>query len=506
MLRKKRIALLGLMLESNSFAPVTGREDFLSRLYLAGIEFGEELRKEESKVPAELRSFCATMDTSMDWEPVPVLMGLVEAGGPIDHEFFLQTFAEMRDRLEAAMPLDAVYICNHGAMITTENRDPDRAIFEMVRSVVGADIPVVATLDLHGNVSDEMVEAVNLVVAYQTNPHVDMVPRGREAARAMLEMFDGLRPVASIIRLPVVPPTVTLLTEKGPYADLMNYGQSKAGGEILNVSILGGFAYADTPKNGLAIIVTARSDKAQAEAVARDIAEYAWRDYRRYDPKLASLEDAIRQAEAAGHDPSLPAVILADVADNPGGGANGNTTWILQALVKAKVKGAVLGIFNDPALAKEAFELGEGAKFRAVFNRVEPDEFSRRFEADVTVLKIRDGDCVGRRGFYANRRLNLGTTVLLDVEGVKVVVISIRTQCADPVFLEMMGIDIGKARCVVVKSRGHFRAGFDEFFGPDQVIEVDAPGLSSPMLSRFDFKYLPRPIFPVDRDVSWPLD
>jgi len=108
------------MLESNSFAPVTGREDFLSRLYLAGIEFGEELHKEESKVPAELRSFCATMDASMNWEPVPVLMGLVEAGGPIDHEFFLQTFAEMRDRLEAAMPLDAVYICNHGAMITTE--------------------------------------------------------------------------------------------------------------------------------------------------------------------------------------------------------------------------------------------------------------------------------------------------------------------------------------------------------------------------------------------------
>ncbi|TIP42682.1 MAG: M81 family metallopeptidase [Mesorhizobium sp.] len=504
MFRKKRIALLGLMLESNSFAPVTGRDDFLSRLYVAGLEMAEELRKDESKIPAEMHSFCATMDRSVEWEAAPILIGLVEAGGPIDHDFFAQTLEDMKARLEAAMPLDGVYICNHGAMITTRDRDPDGKIFEMTRSVVGKDCPIVATLDLHGNVSDRMVAAVNLVVAYQTNPHVDMVARGREAAFAMTSMLSGLRPASAVIRLPVCPPTVTLLTDKGPYADLMRYGQARSGGEIMNVSILGGFAYADTAKNGLCIIVTARSDHALAEAVARDIAEFAWRDYRRYDPHLTPLDEAVAKAVAAGQDPSLPAVILADVADNPGGGANGNTTWLLEALIKARANGAALGIFNDPALAREAMELGEGARFRAVFNRVEPDKFSRRFEANATVMRIRDGDCVGRRGFYANRRLDLGTTVLLDVEGVKVVVISIRTQCADPVFFEMMGIDISKARSIVVKSRGHFRAGFDEFFGPDQVIEVDAPGLSSPVLTRFDFKFLPRPIFPIDRDVVWP--
>jgi microcystin degradation protein MlrC len=275
-------------------------------------------------------------------------------------------------------------------------------------------------------------------------------------------------------------------------------------GDIVNVSILGGFAYADTPKNGLAIIVTARSGKPAAEAVARDIAEYAWRDHQRYEPSLTSLEAAVAQARRAGEDMSEQPVILADVADNPGGGANGNTIWILEALVTAGAQGAVLGIFNDAELAKEAAQLGEGAKFRAVFNRNPSDQFSRRFEAEATVLRIRDGDCVGRRGFYAGRRINVGTTALLDLGGVKVVVVSIRTQCADPVFLEMMGIDISKARAVVVKSRGHFRAGFDEFFGPGQVIEVDTPGLSSPILSRFDFKHLPRPVFPIDRDATWP--
>ena len=500
---KKRVALLGLMLESNSFAPVTGRDDFLKRLYVAGDEFRAELNRSESKIPAELLSFQATMNGSLEWEPVPILMGLVEAGGPIDHAFFEEVLVEMRTRLQAAMPLDGVYICNHGAMITTEERDPDGVIFDMVREIVGPDVPVVATLDLHGNVSDRMVEAADVVISYQTNPHVDMVARGQDAARALDEMFHGLRPGAAIIRLPVTPPTVTLLTAEGPYADLINYGRTRLTPDILNISILGGFAYADTPKNGLAIIVTARSGKAAAEKLAREIAEHAWKDHQRYVPRLTSLEDAVASAVRAGEDPSVTPVILADVADNPGG-ANGTTTWILEALVNAGAKGAVLGIFNDPALAREAMELGEGARFKAVFNRTEPDSFSRRFEADATVLRIRDGDCVGRRGFYAGRRLNLGATALLDLGGVKVVVVSIRTQCADPVFLEMMGIDISKARSVIVKSRGHFRAGFDEFFGHDQVIEVDAPGLSSPVLSRFDFKHLPRPVFPIDRDVAWP--
>ncbi|TIP34916.1 MAG: M81 family metallopeptidase, partial [Mesorhizobium sp.] len=124
--------------------------DFLSRLYVAGLEMAEELRKDESKIPAEMHSFCATMDRSVEWEAAPILIGLVEAGGPIDHDFFAQTLEDMKARLEAAMPLDGVYICNHGAMITTRDRDPDGEIFEMTRSVVGKDCPIVATLDLHG--------------------------------------------------------------------------------------------------------------------------------------------------------------------------------------------------------------------------------------------------------------------------------------------------------------------------------------------------------------------
>lgn len=493
-----RVAILGFMLESNRFAPVTTRDDFLAHLYLAGNEILTDLDATESAVMAEVLGFVGAMGARVEWVPVPILVARVEAGGPADHDFYTETLAEMRRRLEQAGPLDGVYVANHGAMITTACDDPDGEILSMVRAVVGPDVPVVGTLDLHANVSDIMVQAADVLIAYRTNPHVDMMERGAEAASCMIEMWQGLRPRAALIRLPLIPPTVTLLTSRGPYADLLDYGQAQVSPDILNVSILGGFAYADTAKNGLAILVTSRGSEAAARATAVDIARRAWADHERYRPSLTSLDDAVSQVLTS----SRP-LILADVADNPGGGGRGNTTWILEALVKAGATGVIMGIHYDPALAAAAHAAGDGADIDACFNSAEDHPDSRPFKARAWVRRLLDGDCVGRRGFYAGRRMSLGPTALLDLGGVEVVVVSVRTQCADPVFFEMVGLDIAAARAVVVKSRGHFRAGFDEFFDSDQVVEVDAPGLTSPVLTRFPFANLPRPVFPLDEDVSW---
>jgi microcystin degradation protein MlrC len=119
------------------------------------------------------------------------------------------------------------------------------------------------------------------------------------------------------------------------------------------------------------------------------------------------------------------------------------------------------------------------------------------------VLNTTDGRVVGRRGIWAGRALDLGPTCALRIGGITLVCVSRRKQCADPVFFEMHGLDIGAARTVVVKSRGHFRGGFDEFFTPDRVIEVDTPGLTSPVIERLPFKGLPRPVFPLDADANW---
>jgi microcystin degradation protein MlrC len=257
------------------------------------------------------------------------------------------------------------------------------------------------------------------------------------------------------------------------------------------------------PNAGSALWVTARRDKRLAYALAREIAELGWANRVRFYPRLTSLDEAVEKALAVGRNPSLPALAFADVADNPGGGGRGNTVFLLRAFYEAGVEGTLLGVFYDPPLAAEAHRQGVGARFEAQFNRSENTNFSEPYTAPVMVVALTDGVCVGRRGIYAGLRLELGPCAALQVGGVTVVVISHRVQCADPVFFEMMGLDIGRARSVIVKSRGHFRGGFDEFFAPEQIVEVDLPGLTSPMLNRFTWTRLPRPVIPLDEGVDW---
>ncbi|HTV44434.1 MAG TPA: M81 family metallopeptidase [Stellaceae bacterium] len=498
-----RVAILGFSIECNKFAPPATRAHFVARTYLEGDAILAEARAPTPSMLPETPGFVGAMDRSGGWMPVGIALAMAEPNGPVEHAFFAELLATIEHRLKAALPVDAVYICAHGAGLTTEEDDPDGLLFEGVRAIVGPEVPIAATLDLHANVSERMVRSIDAFIGYRTNPHLDMRERGAEAAAAIREMLAGLRPQNVLIRLPIVPPTVTMLTASGPYAEMIELGQRRMSAEILNVSVMGGFAFADTADNGLAIVVTARHDRRAAEVLAQEIAELGWANRARFIPHLTPLDAAVARAVAAGRDPSVPALAFADVADNPGGGGRGNTTYLLRAFCEAGVEGALFGIVYDPPLAAEAHASGVGARFEARFNRAETTNFSEPWTAAATVTALTDGNCIGRRGIYAGMRLALGPCAGLRIGGVTVVVVSHRVQCADPVFFEMMGLDIGAARAVAVKSRGHFRGGFDEFFGPDQIIEVDLPGLTSPMLNRFAWTRLPRPVIPLDDDVEW---
>ena len=497
------IALLGFSIECNKFAPPATKAHFIARTYLEGDAIIEEARSPNPTMLPEIPGFVAAMDAAGPWAPVGIALAMTEPNGPVEHSFFVELLDTITHRLEAALPVDAVYICSHGAGLTTEEDDPDGVLFERVREIVGPDIPIAATLDLHANVSERMVQSIDVFIGYRTNPHLDMRERGAEAAAAIRAMLGGLKPQRAFVRLPIVPPTVTMLTAAGPYAEMIDFGQSRMSPEILNVSVMGGFAFADTAKNGLTVVVTARHDKGAAEALAGEIAELGWANRARFFPQLTSLDEAVTKALVVGRDNSVPALAFADVADNPGGGGRGNTTFLLRAFYEAGVSGALLGVFYDPDLAAEAHRRGVSASFEARFNRSETTKFSEPYTAPATVVALTDGNCVGRRGIYAGLRLELGPCAALEIGGITVVVISHRVQCADPIFFEMMGLDIGRARSVVVKSRGHFRGGFDEFFGPDQIVEIDLPGLTSPMLTRFEWKRLPRPVIPLDQNVEW---
>jgi microcystin degradation protein MlrC len=495
-----RIAVLGFSIECNKFAPPATKAHFLARTYLESEDILKEARDPTPTMLPETPGFVAAMDAAGPWMPIGIALAMSE---PVEHGFFEELLAIIERRLEAAMPVDGVYICAHGAALTTEDDDPEGTLFELVRRLVGTEVPVVATFDLHANVSERMVDLIDAFIGYRTNPHLDMRERGAEAAAALRELLAGTRTERVRLRLPIVPPTVTLLTAAGPYAEMIELGQRGMNPAIMNVSVMGGFAYADAAKNGLSVIVTARGDRAAAASLASEIAQYGWDNRARFYPKLTPLDEAVEKALAAARDPSLPALAFADVADNPGGGGRGNTMYLLRGFVEAGVKGVLFGVIYDPPLAAEAHRHGLHYNFEARFNRAETTNLSEPWTAPARVAALSDGNCVGRRGIYSGTRLALGPCAALAIGGITAVVVSHRVQCADPIFFEMMGLDIARARSVAVKSRGHFRGGFDEFFGPEQIVEVDLPGLTSPMLSRFDWTRLPRPVIPLDDNVEW---
>ena len=241
-----RVALLGFSIECNKFAPVATKAHFTARTYLEGDAIVAEARAPTPGMLAETPGFVAAMDASGAWTPVGIALAMTEPNGPVEHGFFVELLDTIERRLKAALPVDAVYICSHGAALTTEEDDPDGLLFERVRRIVGPDVPIAATLDLHANVSERMVRSIDAFIGYRTNPHLDMRERGAEAAAAIREMLAGLKPQAAFIRLPIVPPTVTMLTAAGPYAEMIDLGQRRMSPEIMNVSVMGGFAFADT--------------------------------------------------------------------------------------------------------------------------------------------------------------------------------------------------------------------------------------------------------------------
>lgn len=495
----KRVALIGFHLESNAFAVPTGPEDFRRLCYLEGDALTREARKAAPSCPLEFPGFFAELDgLAPGWEPVPILCAASEPGGPIEQEFFDACLAKIEGMLRLAGPVDGVYISNHGAMTATETFDPDGELYAAVRRCVGP-APVVASVDLHANISDAMIDAVDAFVCYRTNPHVDQRERGAECARHLAELMAGAKTHTALVRLPLAPASINLLTASGPYADLMNAADKRMDEDkrLMNLSVVGGFVFGDTPKNGIALVATSRESKEHARATATEFAARAWADRHRFVKKITSISDAIARARQA------PSAILADSGDNPGGGGRGCTTELLLAMLDAKLSGALFGCFIDAALAEEACAKGKGAEFVARFNRTGADKFGVAFERRAKVISVHPGPVIGRRGIYKGRQVDLGPNAALDLGGVVVVVASKRKQCADPIFFEMHGLDIAKASCVAVKSRGHFRAGFDEFFPPERVIEVDTAGLTAPVLERIEFKNLPRPVFPLDAHATW---
>ena len=444
--RMKKIAILGFLLESNRFAPVTTRSDFDARCWLEGADILTDAVKDAPRQCAEIPAFLAEIHRLMEVEIIPVLVAGAEPGGPLDDAVLREVVDKTCAKLAAEGPFDGVYIASHGAMVGVKESDPDGALLAAVRGAIGPDVPLLATLDLHANLSDRMAEAADCLIGYRTNPHVDQAEIAREAAGVLARMINGTAFHMSVLRLPLTPASVTLLTNgPGAYAECVEHAARliDVRGDIVNATVLGGFVYSDTPDNGIAVLVTATHQHV-AQREASYLAGRLWADRHRFTHRLTSIDEAIGKITAEDD----ARWILADSGDNPGGGGRGTSTDLLAAMCAANAEGVLYGLYIDAELAQEATEAGLGGHLNARFLRNGPKEFGPILEMDAKVIALSDGRVVGRRGLVAGRRVELGPTAALRLGGIDVVVTSHRKQCADPVYFEHMGFDPADYRAV----------------------------------------------------------
>ena len=502
-----RVGILGFFLECNRFAPITTPDMFASAFDLAGEDLRAQLQQSKPRTLPDTQGFVAAMNASGPWEPVAIRMAGAQPGGPAQDDYFNRFVEDVAERLKDSGPLDAVFISSHGAALTQTKDDPEGVLFECVRSMVGPLVPVVTVLDLHANMTVQSTQALSGAVAYKTNPHQDLHECGVEAAQ-MIQRFwrEGVGQI-SCVKLPFVPPATSQMIEPGTvYHALMQSALKKCDADILNVSLCGGFALADASSCGFSVLVTSAAGAAdKGDSVAHIMAQEVWAARHQFVSRLWALEDAVAFAARVGQSDATAEgpCILADVGDNPGGGGGGNTVDLLKALMDAKVQNALVAVFTDPRLAQVAHAVGVGQVFQATFNEASSDVFAKTLTCEAKVLALSEGKFFGRRGLLKGVQSEMGLSARLDVGGVQVVVISKRQQLIDPAQLDALQVDLFKVRVLVAKSRGHYRAAFAEFTPTDRMIDVDCPGLTTPNLKQLPWTRMPRPVFPIDDEVSW---
>lgn len=491
--RPARVAVCGYMNESNALADtITLAHGLDAQQFPGGLaatwEAGALIRRLH-----ELRS--------VDLVELPVWE--FGATGPLDGDDFRTLIATILGDLDSAIaaggPIDALVVLGHGAGRTTDDLDPDGTFLTAMRRHVGPHVPMVVVLDFHANLSASMCDAVDAIVAYRTNPHVDIEERLVEAAEHVDRLLDGRATSIVWARMPMVLPQIAQLTTPDePFGEVMQIAEGLIAAPIRNISVLGGFSLGDVPECGMSVCVTVdRGYEEHAAALTDRLCREAWGRRDRYRLHTVPLDTAVEEALRACRGERTP-VILADTADNPGGGAPGNTPFVMQALVEAGATDVVVGLHCDRHVVAAAFEAGVGATIEVEFNAGSTRPLAPPWRTTATVTALNDQQLIPTRGVYKDSPRHPGRSCALQIGGVGVGITSHKVQCADDSSLHHVGLRPESAKVVVVKSRGHFRAGFDHLFSGEQIIEVGAPGVATVDLWSIPWQHVPRPAFPLD--------
>ena len=487
-----RLAIGQIAHETNTFCQGQTEVENFEAL---GWDRGEEVVRRHRGVRSELGGILTGAER-LGVEVVPTISTVAEPSGTISANAYARMLDELLGEIKGSLPVDAVCLSLHGAGVAAGTDDLEGDILRHVRELVGPEIPVVVTLDLHGNITPAMAELADLLLGVNIYPHVDGYERGIEAVERAVQIRTGeIRPVAHLALLPVMISAST--TDLSPARDINAacWAWEKRPG-ILDCTFFHGFPHTDIPRVGVSVYAAADGNPALAREAAEDVARQLWE--RREDFLLEPIPpaEAIRRALAVEGRP----VVIIEKADNPGGGAPGDGTHLLRVMLDSNLTDACFGFIADPETARQAHEAGTGATIQIRLGGKSDDLHGRPIETEAYVKCLTDGRFKLQTPMGQGMPVELGPCARLVVGGVDVIVSSVRTQTLDPEVFLLHGIDVARYKIVALKSSAHFRAGFAPV--AVEMIRCDTPGLVSGDLTTFPYRRLQRPIWPLDRDIE----
>ena len=497
-----RIAALGFHHETNTFQSVkTDYDSFADYEFLRGSQIADRHATSKFTLAGYFQSA-----QKFEFDLVPLLWAFTGPTGTITKDAFDRIATEMIDMLKENGPWDGVLLAQHGAAVSDEYPDMDGEISRRVREVVGLETPVVMTLDLHSNITQDQVDNTDAIVAFRTNPHLDPVERAVEASDILVKTIRGeVRPVQHLVQMPMIINIVKQPTSFGPMKEIMDEVDEvleKPG--VLSASCGQGFPYADVDQMGVSFLVVTDGDAELAEKQANWLARRAWDRRAELQNDSPSIEEAISSAMNAPSD-DRPTAIM-DVGDNVGGGGTADSTHLLAEAIRQGLKGEqslLLSLF-DPSAVQACVSAGVGSTVTLKVGAGTDHLHGEPVEVTGYVRAITDGKFEEPKPIHGGFRFfDYGPSVALDTEDGHTIALhtvrGIGNMSREQYYF--MGIFPEKYRVIICKGTVSPRAAYEPI--AREIIMADSQGVTSANMSSFSYEHRRKPLYPFEPETKF---
>jgi microcystin degradation protein MlrC len=488
---KYRIGIAFFYHESHTFSPV---KTTIESFYDEGYFKGSGIMGAYKGTKTEVGGFIDVLE-ARQIEIVPLLCAAAIPSGTVTLEAYQQIKLEMIHSILEAQQLDGILIALHGAMVVEGISDPETEMLAAIRKVIGDQIPIATTLDMHANIGHDMVNYTPLHFGFKTYPHVDMYEQGVKSATILIELLKTRKKYyASFIKLAMMPPSINMRTAEGPMHDLIKLAKQKELAEdIVSASVFGGFPYSDIPEAGASILVVS-TNRQRGDEAARSLADAFWKERERFIMDLPDVKEGIRLALKSLE--NAKPIVLADISDNPLSGGSGDTTPLLREMIEQNVKDALFGALYDPDSLHQCFKAGEGAELMLSLGGKHSFPFGEPVKVKAQVIKLSDGRFQNKGPMNNGLWVDTKRAAWIRVKDIDILLTGRALSANDPELFHHIGIEPTKKKILGLKVKNHFRAAFEPLVS--EIIYIDAPGLASNHLDSFPYKHITHPVWPLD--------